>query len=251
MESAATNTREAAETAAQGLDEGDIDAAFLEPDTEAQLRELRRLESEGNQELNTAQGQLREVERNLPSVAEAEEETKRAKLELKRVTNLGNILTKTKQFLEQAQDEVHRDIAPHLVNALTPWINAVTGGRYSKVAVDPTDLMVRVSGDGGRLRDATLLSHGTTEQIYLLFRVAMASLLTKASGETCPLLLDDVTVHCDSERQTAILNLLQKISCERQVILFSQEPETLAWAEQHLRKNTDRLVKLDPGEIAV
>ena len=114
--------------------------------------------------------------------------------------------------------------------------------------VDPKDLMVRVSGAGGGLRDGTLLSHGTTEQIYLLLRVAMASLLTKASGETCPLLLDDVTVHCDSERQTAILNLLQKISCERQVILFSQEPETLAWAEQHLQRGQVRLVKL-PGGI--
>ena len=248
LESAATNTREAAETAAHGLDEGGIDAAVLEADAETQLHELRNLESERRQALNTAQGQLREVARNLPSVPETEEEAERAKSELDRVTNLGNTLTKTKQFLEQAQDEVQRDIAPHLVEELTPWIEGVTGGRYSSVMVDPKDLMVRVSGAGGGLRDGTLLSHGTTEQIYLLLRVAMASLLTKASGETCPLLLDDVTVHCDSERQTAILNLLQKISCERQVILFSQEPETLAWAEQHLQRGQVRLVKL-PGGI--
>lgn len=251
LEKAAEKARTDAEKAAEGLDEGLIDSVSLESDRETQLRELREAESIAQAELGTAQGQLREFARNLPCVAEAEEEVKRAEAEHDRVTSLGNILSKTQQFLEQAQEEVHRDIAPHLVKALTPWIKKVTGDRYSTVMVDPQDLMVRVSSDGGELRDAPLLSHGTTEQIYLLLRVAMASLLTRASGETCPLLLDDVTVHCDSERQTAILHLLQEISNERQVILFSQEPETLSWAERHLWRDTERLIKLDPDAIGV
>ena len=251
LETAAEERRSAAEATAQGLDEGAISSVVLEPDSGAQLERLRVLESECNQALNTGKGERREAARNLPSVAEAEEELERARVEHERVTNLGDILSKTQAFLKQAQEEAHRDIAPHLVKALTPWIRKVTGGRYSTVMVDPRGLMVRVSSDGGELRDAPLLSHGTTEQIYLLLRVAMACLLTRASGETCPLLLDDVTVHCDSERQIAILNLLQEISTERQVILFSQEPETLSWAERHLRRDIDRLIKLDPGEIGV
>ena len=251
LEKAAEKAWTAAHRAVGGLDVGVIDSVVLESDPAAQLRGLRNLESKRRQDHDTAQGQLREFARNLPCVAEAEEEVKRAEAEHDRVTNLGNILSKTQQFLEQAQEEVHRDIAPHLAKALTPWIKKVTGGRYSTVMVDPQDLMVRVSSDGGVLRDAPLLSHGTTEQIYLLLRVAMASLLTRASGETCPLLLDDVTVHCDSGRQTTILHLLQEISNKRQVILFSQEPETLSWAERHLRRDTERLIKLDPGAIGV
>ena len=241
--------REAAETSVQGLGESAINLAVLEPDTEAQLRSLRDIESERKRSLNTAVGEIRETARNLPSVAEAEEEVERAQTERERVTNLGNILSKTQEFLERAQEEVHRDIAPHLVNALAPWIKDVTGGRYSSVTVDPQDLMVRVSGHGGNMRDAPLLSHGTTEQIYLLLRVAMAGLLTRASGESCPLLLDDVTVHCDPTRQNAILNLLHAISRERQIILFSQEPETLTWAQQCLQETVDRLVELDPSGI--
>ena len=249
LESVAAKAREAAETSAQGLGESAINLAVLEPDTEAQLRSLRDIESERKRSLNTAVGEIRETARNLPSVAEAEEEVERAQTERERVTNLGNILSKTQEFLERAQEEVHRDIAPHLVNALAPWIKDVTGGRYSSVTVDPQDLMVRVSGHGGNMRDAPLLSHGTTEQIYLLLRVAMAGLLTRASGESCPLLLDDVTVHCDPTRQSAILNLLHAISRERQIILFSQEPETLTWAQQCLQETVDRLVELDPSGI--
>ena len=224
---------------------------FLNPTQGHNYRDFGVLESECNQALNTGKGERREAARNLPSVAEAEEELERARVEHERVTNLDDILSKTQQLLEQAEVEAHRDIAPHLVKALTPWIRRVTGGRYSTVMVDPQGLMVRVSSDGGELRDAPLLSHGTTEQIYLLLRVAMACLLTRASGETCPLLLDDVTVHCDSERQIAILNLLQEISTERQIILFSQEPETLSWAERHLQRDTERLIELDSGAIGV
>ena len=148
----------------------------------------------------------------------------------------------------QAQDKIHRTLAPILRDALKPWLSKVTDGRYVDVTVDVETLMVRVSGSKGNWRNAALLSHGTTEQIYLLLRVAMARLLTKP-GEICPLLFDDVTVNCDTKRQVAILNILHSVSSEQQVILFSQEPETLEWARENLLKDRDRLVELDPTGI--
>lgn len=39
----------------------------------------------------------------------------------------------------------------------------------------------------------------------------------------CPLILDDVTVHCDSSRKPRILDTLHALSKERQIILFTQE----------------------------
>ena len=112
------------------------------------------------------------------------------------------------------------------------------------MTVDVETLMVQVSGSEGKWRNAALLSHGTAEQIYLLLRVIMARLLTRP-GELCPLLFDDVTVHCDAARQNEILNILHAVSREQQVILFSQEPETLEWAGEHLSDEMDRLVELD------
>ena len=76
----------------------------------------------------------------------------------------------------------------------------------------------------------------------------MARHLTR-QGEICPLILDDVTVNCDPMRQSEILNLLHAISEEQQVILFSQEPETLQWARQHLSDSLDRLVELPLSAI--
>ncbi len=161
---------------------------------------------------------------------------------------LDSTLTTTHEFLTQAQDKMHRTLAPLLRDALKPWIKTATGGRYTDVTVDVESLMFQVSGSEGNWRNAALLSHGTAEQIYLLLRVTMARLLTVA-GEVCPLLFDDVTVHCDPTRQNQILNILHAVSREQQVILFSQEPETLEWAKEHLSDEMDRLIELDPDGI--
>jgi uncharacterized protein YhaN len=52
--------------------------------------------------------------------------------------------------------------------------------------------------------------------------------------DMCLLILDDVTVHADSARTTAILALLLQVSAERQVILFTQEDQVADWACVHL-----------------
>jgi len=201
----------------------------------------------GNQQLSTlrdqarvaaerardAEGALREFAESLPSVTEAEEEVAYAHKELARVNDLDDTLTLTRQFLAEAQDEAHRTIAPILAGSLRQWLPDVTAGRYTDAAVDPETLRVEVRGAGRRWRAADRLSCGTAEQIYLLLRVALASHLTEGN-ETCPLLLDDITVHADRIRTTEILDLLLRVSDERQVVMFTQEEAVGAWAAAQL-----------------
>ena len=70
--------------------------------------------------------------------------------------------------------------------------------------------------------------------------MALAQHLATA-GESCPLLLDDVTVQADEVRTREILDLLLRLSEQRQVIVFAQEPAVAEWASQHLT---------DPGRHA-
>ncbi len=233
---------------ALGLDVQELDELALDDDIEAQLRVLRQDRSDRREALADKRARLDEYGRTVPIVAESEEEVSGAEEELERVSALDWTLTTTQEFLTQAQDKIHRTLAPLLRDALKPWIDSVTGGRYTDVTVDVESLMVQVSGSEGNWRNVALLSHGTTEQIYLLLRVTMARLLTRP-GEVCPLLFDDVTVHCDPTRQIKILNILHAVSSEQQVILFSQEPESLAWAKKHLSEERDQLIELDPSGI--
>jgi uncharacterized protein YhaN len=171
-----------------------------------------------------------ERRRVVPSVADAEEAVARTEAELAAIRRLDAILERTREFLAHAQDRVHRDIAPILAAGLDRWLPIVTDGRYTQAIVDPEALEVQVSGSDGHLHYAHLLSHGTEEQVYLLLRAIMARHLTKP-GEVCPLVLDDVTAHCDPQRQRAVLEVLYEISSERQVILFAQEDGVLEWPQ--------------------
>ncbi len=68
------------------------------------------------------------------------------------------------------------------------------------------------------------------EQIYLLLRVALAEYFTSRRSEPCPLLFDEVTVHCDTGRREAILAILGEVSRSHQVIVFAAEDVVRDWA---------------------
>jgi hypothetical protein len=221
-----------------------------ESDLDNIVATLRKESTETASNLAVALGRISERERTLASVSEAEEEVEAARLERDRLERLKQTLETARSFLERAQEQAHRSIAPALREAVGRRLPDVTAGRYWDVRVDPESLAIQVCGANGKWRDASALSHGTAEQIYLLLRVALAEQLVR-SGEVCPLLLDDVTVHSDTERTAGVLSCLQAISRERQVILFSQQESVLLWAVDNLTEPTGRLIKLDSGDVGV
>lgn len=231
----------------QGVAEDELGKVELTEDAETRLDALRRETANAARERDERHGQLSTLAETAMGVPEAEEGLAAAKEELQRVRELAAIVDLTRDFLRAAQDRVHRDIAPVLAGPLKQWLPTVTGGRYQEVLVDPETLQVQVRPTGGIWRDASLLSHGTAEQVYLLLRVALARHLTR-KGEVCPLLLDDVTVQSDPRRTIAILQILHQLSDERQIILFSQEPEVLQWAKANLADKRERVIELaEPG----
>ncbi len=179
----------------------------------------------------------------LASVAAAEEALAAEQARLDHVTQLATTLDLTADFLRRAQERVHRDIAPVLARTLEEWLPSITGGRYVNARVDPATLVVQVRGPHRPWRQADRLSVGTAEQVYLLLRVALAEHLT-TKGETCPLLLDDVTVQADPVRTEAILDLLLRLSRDRQIVLFAQDPMVAQWAKSSLVGDRHSLIEL-------
>ena len=216
--------------------------------TEEDVADAEAAWAEANKEATELAGRLSEREQTVPDVTAAEEALEQAQAELARLRGLSHVLDLTERFLNTAKERVHRDIAPRLQESVARHLPHVTNGRYEEVAVDPERLHVRVRARGGPWRDATRLSHGTAEQIYLLLRVALAEHLC-TSGEPAPLILDDVTVQSDATRTRAILDVLHELSSDHQVIVFTQEEEVAAWAEANLT-DRDRVVRLDPAAIA-
>jgi hypothetical protein len=232
-----------AQAAAVGLGDADLAAAVHVSDEE--LADLERQAREGEQEVARQEGRLRQFGADLPDVSLLEERLWAARAERNRVEQLKTVLERTAEFMAAAQERVHRDIAPRLQSSLVRWLSVVTEGRYVDAVVDPQTLAVRVCGQGRQWREADLLSFGTAEQVYLLLRLALVEHLT-AEHDTCPLLLDDVTVHGDSGRTEAILELLLSVSRERQVVLFTQEAHVADWARERLVDVPGGVVTLEP-----
>ena len=248
LETEASTRRNAATELSRDFQTSDLAGVASKGDRAGQLPRLRAADQQERSEADKLAGQVKERNARLLPVAEAEEELEAAEGEVSRIQRLEVTLLATRTFLERAQASVHRSIAPVLKMTIKPWLPHVTAGHYDDVIVNPETLAVQVHSSNGHWRDATRLSHGTKEQIYLLLRMAMARHLTQPK-EVCPLLLDDVTVQSDAERTKGILSLLKAISQERQVILFSQEEDVLAWAEINLGSTSDRLLRLDSATI--
>ena len=184
----------------------------------------------------------------LASVSECDEAVAAAQRELDRVTTLANTIELTSVFMRTAQERVFRSIAPVLVAALDAWLPLITDGRYAESMVDAQSLAVSVRATGRPWRHASRLSVGTAEQIYLLLRMALAQHLA-TTGETCPLLLDDVTVQADPSRSVQILELLLIVAENRQIVLFAQDQVVAEWAERRLGEGPHAIVRLE--QVAV
>ena len=210
----------------------------------ADVERARSRQNDLRERLAEARGRLAAVEEASVDTAAATARVELARREVARVEQLGQTLDLTCQYLQQAEEEAYRTVAPRLAHEVNQHLGALTGGRYSDARIDPEELTVRVRDENGEMRDADKLSHGTAEQIHLLLRVAMARTLTQP-GESCPLLIDDATVHADESRTAAILDLLLELSRERQVVLFSQEMSVRTWAERRLDTDRHRLIDLE------
>ena len=222
--------RQAAELAAEFAPLSEIG---VDVDLDQDVRAAETLAHDSAHKATGAETLARERAREVPSVPEAEEALDSAKQEFERVTRLSRTLALTLEFLGKAEERVHRDIAPLLAAGLRRWLSDVTQGRYTDARVDPSDLSVQVLGPENEWRDARQLSHGTAEQIYLLLRVVLAERLA-TTGETCPLILDDVLVQSDRARKRSLLEAIASISRGRQVILLTQEEEVLRWAQENV-----------------
>ncbi len=241
IERVADTQRAEADALLREFDEAQLDAARTVVDD---LPQLLHAEQQAQGRLDRKRGSLRAFADGMPSVADAEDDYEDAKRRLERLNELDGTLATATEFLEKAQERVHRDVAGVLRRTLLEWLPRVTGGRYTDCRIDPQTLSVEVRTQQGDWRNAELLSHGTAEQLYLLLRLALCRHLV-ADNETCPLILDDPVSACDADRQRLILETLLQISPSTQVILFTHDDDVRKWGLRRLAaENNSQVVEL-------
>ena len=220
-------------------------ARLPDPPADADLRDAERVARESRTAFDRAQSELEAFGRDIMDVAEEEEALVAARSEYDRIRSLDRSLDLTIRFLQEAEERVHRTVAPILAETVREWLPRVTGGRYADCRIDPEKLAVEVATANGRWQRAEFLSHGTAEQVYLLLRLALARHL---ASQDCPLILDDAVAASDSQRKHDLLESLLAVSESTQVILFTHEDDVRAWGRGRLVGEPHKLIELDGPE---
>ena len=114
-------------------------------------------------------------------------------------------MKKATRFLEH---QVGRDIA------------RLTGGRYRRVSIDDQTLDIQVwAPERGDWVQASQLSKGTVDQVFLAARIGLVRLVTQ--NRRPPLILDDPFVTFDDTRAARAALLLRELSSDFQVIYLA------------------------------
>lgn len=119
--------------------------------------------------------------------------------------------------LSAATDELQRRFAPRIASRAQALFSGLTGARYDRLRLGQ-DLSLQAGAQGEDvLRSVGWRSDGTTDQLYLALRLAVAEELTPEA----PLILDDALVRFDDVRLKAAMEILKSEAETKQVLLFT------------------------------
>lgn len=155
-------------------------------------------------------------------------------------------------ILSEAQNYYERVRQPLVIRKAGEYLHLMTQGRYTLQASFDGKELYTVDGTGRRIPEKQW-SSGTGDQVYLAIRMSLAMAFSKQI-EPMPLILDDILVRFDEQRQQEAIRFLADLGRTEQVFLFtcSQETARIAKDVQNLLKgetDTIHLFEIEQGHI--
>jgi uncharacterized protein YhaN len=158
-----------------------------------------------------------------------------------RVRQTLDVLDQTARMLEEARALSVYPARELLERRAGEYLALVTGGAYAKIALDERTLRPQVwVQSAGAWKDASDLSQGASDQLYLCLRLALLDVI--AGDRRPPLFLDEPFAHLDDGRRGMMTALLSLAARDRQVVLFTCWP--------HYDAVADRIVTLERPSTA-
>ena len=129
-------------------------------------------------------------------------------------------LNRALEVLREAGFEMQKDFMPELNEKMSYYLSKITDGRYKDIRMDGSLLLKVISSEKEDIVNIQDLSDGTIDQIYFSLRLAMIDLISYKK-EKLPLIMDEVFAQFDDKRTKEAVNILNRLSEDRQVIMFT------------------------------
>lgn len=185
--------------------------------SEAQTSQLLAECAAEQQRLQNRLGQYQGRMETLGSADELRLQKKRISDRIARLEDTYAALTIAQDTLVKARAELQRRFAPRITKRAQELLGMMTDHRYHSLTMGEDFSLRAGAGQEDVLHDAIWRSDGTIDQLYLSLRLAVAEELTPDA----PLVLDDALVRFDDARMAAALDILRKLSEDKQVICFT------------------------------
>lgn len=140
------------------------------------------------------------------------------------LTRRRNVLSLSVDLLGAAVEEYHQAHFASFAEELGYTMRLLSGGRYGEVRCDE-HFRFALRGKGNSWQPLEHFSSGTVDACRLAVRLALTRRL--ARNRHLPLILDDPLVNLDRGRVAEALKVLERLSSEHQVILFSHDEQLL------------------------
>lgn len=200
-----------------------LDRDQLELDLNEVTREFAGIQenlAQSNQQLGELNSRLREVDLSSRAViAQGKIESLQSDLS-DCLDRLGPLLI-AKEMLARAMKAFREENSGQLLASISELLERMTEGRYVKVEPDlEKEGGLLLVGQGDIRKKPVELSTGTREQLYLAIRLAYIRHYCQGA-EPLPVLMDDILVNFDDDRQVATLKVLADFDPEIQIILLT------------------------------
>jgi len=146
-----------------------------------------------------------------------EEELVDNKEQMVNLKNLEKSMNLAKDILSESYEKMKNTVTPKFTEELSRTIANITNNKYTNVRFnDNIGLVVEL--ENGNYIQASRLSIGTIDQLYLSLRLAMVEEL---SEERMPIILDEAFVYYDTERLKNILSYIAQRFKDYQILIFT------------------------------
>lgn len=147
---------------------------------------------------------------------------KDAEEEFNRVLKRGYNILRIKEYTDKLLNEIDDDTYSGMRKSLEYYISKITDKRYEEISMDGW-LPKGILRDDRKFLPIDFLSIGTRDMLLLSLRLSMANYFL--DGEDGFLLMDDPLVNLDPGRQLRAGELLRDFAKDKQVIIFTCNPE--------------------------
>lgn len=127
------------------------------------------------------------------------------------------------ELIERAMTHARKNRFPETLQDTTNFFELLTNGNYKQVLIK--DDKIEVQRKDGALFDASELSQGTAEQLYVALRFAFVK--NAHDIVQFPIMIDDGFVNFDYSRRIQMIELIQQMSITTQIFYFTFDQQSL------------------------